>query len=892
MSRRTLPAILLLLVGAALAGLLFMTGSPFSPAEDPAGQAGSQPGPSFSGTAPVPRDARIREGRSGLDLPDGTRFAETGAGIPSFRGRLLLPDGSPASDAPVRAWGLLGVAYNLDPQDPRIRPRVEWETRAAPDGTFHFPEAPDDDLRFLLRAASEGLPPLQVVNLATQPGRTRELGDLRFSRGFQVSGTIEDLAGKPLASARVRLLPEAEDPTWVRWNRRRMRPLPGWEAATDVRGTFLLKALPAGRFRLWAEHPGFVPGFSAPFEGGEREEVRGITVSLPPSLPLQGSVVGPRAEPLAGARIEALFSNLGLPIEALTGADGRFRLDLPEETGPLRLRVRAPGFRTLLRSVAPRGRRQPVRLELSPLPPVRGRVVDQQGRPIPGARVALIEARRIQDDDFPPERAPASRSTISGEDGSFEITLEIQGQADDRYRVGAWLPGLKPAWSEVLSFADALPSSREPAPLRLILAKGRTVRGSVQDSEGRPQADVRVRLVKLFSQAGAGQPGAASRIRRRGRLLQAGSTDGQGRFQFAGLPEGEFRLEAHAPGFAPAESPPFPLHGADFETRLSLPLPARIEGRVAGEGRLPEALRVMATSTVSDPLEAMVDSSGAFLFPDLPAGSYTLALQESPSSAGGPLQGLVTRALPTLAERTVFVAAGQTLATTLEPDLEGRASLSGTVEINEAPRSDLGVYLLPTGDGSGGGDPRFFLRSRVTRLRGTTTEFQGHYRFNALEPGSYWIVVERPDSFPGGVFRFDPGNFEDTGPRGLARAEVTLHPGEEQTLDLAIRAGSLRGTASFETPRGTKPFSYGQVRLTPRFAPPGVEEKRIPIAPDGSFSSDLLPAGTWVLDLPLLGKTGDDSSPERIVEIRPGETTVLDLHIPMEEDSEAPRPPR
>jgi len=891
MSRRTLPAILLLLLGAALAGLLFLTGPPFSRVENRPGEDGGGSRPLVSEGAPLPQDSGIPQGRSGLDRSPGPGSLETEAGIPSFRGRLLRPDGSPASGASVRAWGLLGVAYNLDPSAPGIRPRVEWETRPAPDGTFHFPEAPDDDLRFLLRAAAEGLPPLQVVNLATQPGRTRELGELRFSLGFQVSGTVRNLAGRPLASARVRLLPEAEDPTWIRWNRRRMRPLPGWDAVTDAQGAFTLKALPVGRFRLWAEHPGFVPSFSAPFQGGDREKIRGVSVSLPSSLPLTGSVTGAKSEPLAGVRIEALFSNLGLPIETSSGTDGGFRLDLPAETGPLQLRVRAPGFRVLVRRIAPGDRGQPVRLELSPLPPVRGHVVDGLGHPIPGARVALIEARRIQDDDYPPGRAPASSSTVSGQDGAFQLPVEIQEGADDRYRVGAWLPGLRPAWSEVLSFAGSKTPPEPPPPLRLVLREGRTVRVTVQDSDARPRAGVRVRLVKLFSQAGTPQPGAAARIRRRGRLLQAGTTDEQGRCRFAGLPEGVFRLEAHAPGFAPAESAPFPLHGADFETRLSLPPPARIEGKVLGTGKLPAALRVTATSTVSDPLEVAVDGGGAFLLADLPKGTYTLTLQEAPSSAGGPLQGLITRAIPSLAERTVFVAAGQTLTTTLEPDLSERAGLSGTVKINGVPRSDLGVYLLPQG-GSSGGDPRFFLRSRVTRLRGTTTDFQGRFRFKAQEPGSYWVIVEQPDSFPGGVFRFDPGDFEDTGPRGLARTEVTLHPGEEPTLDLAIRAGSLRGTAFFETPRGTAAFSYGQIRLTPQVAPPGVEERRLSIAPDGTFSADLLPAGTWLVALPLLGRSKDQAVPDRVIEIRPGETTVLDLHVPMEEESGPPPPPR
>jgi protocatechuate 3,4-dioxygenase beta subunit len=132
-----------------------------------------------------------------------------------------------------------------------------------------------------------------------------------------------------------------------------------------------------------------------------------------PSLEFRGMIVGPNEAALAGARVM-----IALPIsshhgdlttkviaDTTSGPDGRFRLEIPADR--LDDPAADPGFR-LAQLIATAGglgpdwtgldkaRDRDVTLRLAADVPLRGRLLDTQGRPVAGARVSIDETATLK----------------------------------------------------------------------------------------------------------------------------------------------------------------------------------------------------------------------------------------------------------------------------------------------------------------------------------------------------------------------------------------------------------------------------------------------------------------------------------------------------------------
>lgn len=221
-------------------------------------------------------------------------------------------------------------------------------------------------------------------------------------RGFVAEGSPEERKWTPVASAEVSLVGWRDEPRIVR-------------TLTDARGEFVLGFEgPAWRFYLAARRRGFrrtgrfVSLPRAPFL-----EPVGVLL-LVPDAPVRGRCVDWDKRPIAGAEIRAFQEHEPAPWNSpvtRSGDDGSFCLEQCPEGDFVVTATREGRVPTFHR----RGAADTDELELLLAPEVRlpGKVVDDAGAPVAGARVSVRE-----NVDFTP--IPPSAATTDS-DGRFEL---------------------------------------------------------------------------------------------------------------------------------------------------------------------------------------------------------------------------------------------------------------------------------------------------------------------------------------------------------------------------------------------------------------------------------------------------------------------------------------
>ncbi|HXU03910.1 MAG TPA: carboxypeptidase-like regulatory domain-containing protein [Polyangia bacterium] len=481
-------------------------------------------------------DAAVRvdgEGRSIVGLV-------TAAGAPAAGARVLL---APDSGGPLR----------------------ETVTRAG--GGFAFGGLGAG--RYAVRATSGDSASAAVRAIEATESPTAAVVKLELGAGRAVAGRVIDDAGSPLAEVPVRIETDAlaagED------------PLPTL-ATSDAAGNFAALVFP-GSYRLSASRPGHIlrrapvidaRGAGAPVKA-VLELVRGARVF--------GKVLDPRGGAAAGARVRCLASAIEdltvqtgpLPLAAEAAAmpsgagralgttrgtvadhEGRFTVD---DLIPGRYRVEvAHGGAEPLRSdefmLAPGERRDVGKLALRPGFPVTGRVVDEGGAPIDGARVVVAQAGA----------SPASvgLSTITDSGGLFALALPAGS-----YRLSANAAGRGTAQAAV----DVAAGSSPPAVVIKLSRADARLEGMIRDDGGRPLARARLAVWPADAVEPGATPGASP--------VASGVADVGGHFTIAPLPAGEARLQIQHPDY------PTSVQAVTAGTYANLTVP--FPGGVAGE---------------------------------------------------------------------------------------------------------------------------------------------------------------------------------------------------------------------------------------------------------------------------------------------------------------------
>jgi Carboxypeptidase regulatory-like domain len=219
---------------------------------------------------------------------------------------------------------------------------------------------------------------------------------LQLPPAWSVGGIVVDGEGKPVEGARI-------CPVRTEFNgRETLETRFGRHCRTDANGIWRQTSVPATQREIKVEIDS--PRFAAvrrllsraEFGVDERRPPTGRIV-LQPGITVSGKVTDERGAPIAGALIRTRLQNALR--EAVTGADGVYHLRGCEQ-GICALVVAATGRAIVVRERLVGPDAEPVDFRMKPGRVLRIRVLDQQGKPCPGARVHLVWQHRYADFEF------------------------------------------------------------------------------------------------------------------------------------------------------------------------------------------------------------------------------------------------------------------------------------------------------------------------------------------------------------------------------------------------------------------------------------------------------------------------------------------------------------
>jgi hypothetical protein len=553
-----------------------------------------------------------------------------------------------------------------------------------------------------------------------------------------VEGVVKDAQGRAVDGAVVAIVRQRgrdELPSFG-------RPTPR-TTATSGGGKFQLTEVVPGEYGVTASAPEGAPARQSKVAVASGKTTQ-VTLTLGAGGALfTGEVQDVGGGPIAGAR--AMFRQFGLafrpgeeaPVfQVSANEQGVFKIRLGP--GDHDLTVQAAGYapardRVSLSNDLSR------RYRLNPAARLAGRVLDRHSQdPVAGATVWL-RLDRVE--------GWVDRETVSDAGGRFTFDDLAAGGyvvlARDQQRVG-----LAPTVSVGIA---------QGADVDVLIERGRAIKGTVVDAEGKGLAAVRV-------MAGRFDPPWERPV-----TVKSGA---DGAFTLEGLLPAKYRVNAWAEGRGPSKPETAQVTTRDVEgVRLAMEVPTVVRGvvmdtagkpvpeaTVMGVVELKSAERRFAMDRVT------TDEAGRFELTRLTPGKLTVTARhpERGNAKWGPEESSVA----------------QSAALTLR--VNAAAAISGRVTFEDgavAPGMIVMAQVQQMGPQVSFGPPEQ-----------ATTDSEGRFRLGGLDKGRYMVFARRHDS---------------SNPGSRARQEVTLEQGEhKEGVELAVIAGGKRIAGVVVDPQG------------------------------------------------------------------------------------------
>ena len=669
-----------------------------------------------------------------------------------LQGKVLAQGGGPLPGARVRTLPFRGGAG--------FRRGPSPSTLTDKEGKFRFPALPGGD--YLVTAEAEGWQKaFQWVRLGQKSAPPPSL-NFSLSRGRVLEGRVTDEKGNPLTVFSVAALPQSLA--------KGVLPSPPQEVRKKLEaGRGRNTSLP--RFLRNSNFPGR-PRESRSGRGKARDPARSDRVNrmLDRVLRRRGNL-----PPQVLDRIRRALSSGGKkkpdPMEDVRSrvlAEFRFRRPRPSRhpegvfrlqgllPGIYRIEVEAPGYirkRSGPLDLTKETGISRITLALDPVLAVTGRVLAKDtGEPLAGARVFALPG--------PPPKDPvifrASGGRSRGRRGRGPRGFWPRGNRDTtdrkgRFRIDGLSPGkwhfiaLGRAYGMGESAAVVLEKGKKPAPLEILVPPGAVLSGKVT---GWRREELTRMLVAAFGPD---------------RRPHTCAVDAQGRFELKGLPAGEWSVLAVAGdprvlvraffrgrngaagqvkvrleegGKAQVEVPLFRpswgslsgtlfrggLPAAGYQVRL-VPVKAPRGGNQPPRGGRPRRGRGGPMGRSGRGPRAEVDIQGAFFFPDVDAGAYTL--EGSPKGRDWIPLG------------KVVIPVGHTVQVALTWPV---GSVEGEVLLNGMPLAGARIRLLPLREGTTPGPGAGAFSSSPASFE-TRTGKDGSFKVKDVPPGTYSVEV-------------------------------------------------------------------------------------------------------------------------------------------------------
>ena len=340
--------------------------------------------------------------------------------------------------------------------------------------------------------------------------------DIELRPGISLSGRIVDGQQRPVAGARIELIPE-QPPRQTLWAQGPTEP---YGALSGKHGHFELADVAAGLFTLKVEADGFAHLVRRGVEPAAGDSVLELgELILDRGARVWGRVLDEHGQGIEGAHLAVTSADrtaTGSSVTATTEADGRF-VARGAPSGRLNISAWARGYKSARLENITVDVEQPLDLRLETSLGLQGRVVDAEGHGVVGAEVRLQAS------------AKSGWSTArTDSEGNFAFSNVSAGrvQLSVRHAAGAVGPV---EWQ--------IPGSEA----RLVLAPTASVQGRLSNTQGDAVAGADI-YVRREPPSEDGSPVVAPGANR---------TGADGRFLLQGLDDGTYRVHARHPDFEP-----------------------------------------------------------------------------------------------------------------------------------------------------------------------------------------------------------------------------------------------------------------------------------------------------------------------------------------------------
>jgi protocatechuate 3,4-dioxygenase beta subunit len=576
--------------------------------------------------------------------------------------------------------------------------------------------------------------------------------EIRLGPGATFSGSVRDSKDLPVAGARL----------FVSGGNMDM----GYTIISDAKGNFSGGPFVPGSYNFGGSHPGYM------IEGGQTAlSASGTAPRILKATPrplLRGTVIDEERKPVAGALVWSGFRAPGVNggRNMMTSAAGEFTV---RGTGGERNSYLYAAKRDYAVGAAkPNSDGSPMTIVLPRGFPMRVKVIDRSRGPVAQANLNVWQ----RDDEGMPRATAVCADPLRNDC----FTTSEQGVADFRTTEGMFSIGV--GGEGVVS--KTVPPQKLTArlsPVTVEVERAVTVSGRVVNSDGAPVAEAMV----FFLRSG---------------IAPTATSAADGSFTLGGIAAGRVTLVAGSGKFARIESAPVEVTAPAKNVTLTVPKPARLEGRVVDRGtRQPITEFTISAARPNGPMfpQSMHANDGAFVLEAVAPGELEIR-----ATASGYIAG----------KRSGVVAEEGKTVSGVEVQLDRGARITGHVTGGGQPLAN--VQVMRPNSGSSGGQM-------------ANTDQNGDYILDGMEAGDRTIEFRRNGFVP-------------------AKKDVTVEVGKDARLDVDLDKGrELQGRVADKSGQAV---AGAHVTVT---VSGGVTTGGAMSAADGTFRLDGLAEGRYFL---------------------------------------------